>query len=151
MWSPRCIPYEHTKVSSPPPFLLLSQPFSALPSHIYTIYRFWTGDWKGNLDVNQQCSEKRSKGYVHILFRVSLCIGHNVCKRMWPAPTKPGTSHMGLIWNIGHWNIKGENWSEGQIWGFGVFAIFDSCIFNRKYLCADLIVNVFDLNHAFSG
>ena len=68
---------------------------------------------------------------------------------MWPAPTKPGTSHMGLFWVIGHWNFKAKILSECQIWGFGVFVIMESYICNGKYFCADLWM-ISALNHAFS-
>ena len=43
---------------------------------------------------------------------------------MWPAPTKPGTSRMGLFWDIEVSEIsRAKILSEGKIWGFGVSVI----------------------------
>ena len=47
-------------------------------------------------------------------------------EQMWPAPPKSGTSRMRLFWDIRYLNFKGGNWSDGQIWGFSVFAILQS-------------------------
>ena len=41
-----------------------------------------------------------------LLFIIKLSIS---IEHMWPAPTKPGTSRMGLFWDIGHWNFKCKN------------------------------------------
>ena len=44
--------------------------------------------------------------FVHSLFYFIFYLECYMALQMWPAPTKPETSRMGLFWDIGHDNSE---------------------------------------------
>ena len=69
---------------------------------------------------------------------------------MWPAPTKPGTSRMGLFWDIGHWNFQCKNIVRRSHFRFWCFCNPWKLYLQQKHFGADLLLFCAS-NDAFSG